>query len=104
MSNDELVPLTLIINELVINTLKYAFAGFSKDYSKNIGLTATRKDDCAEFHYFDNGTGLVSNFDPEKSTGLGWVIIRSLVSQLNGSYEVYSDNGMHFKIRFPLSD
>lgn len=104
LSNDELVPLTLIINELVINTLKYAFAGFSKDYSKNIGLTATRKDDCAEFHYFDNGTGLASNFDPEKSTGLGWVIIRSLVSQLNGSYEVYSDNGMHFKIRFPLSD
>ena len=98
---DTAIPLALIVNELVTNSLKYAFSGVEQP---EIRIRIEEKKDFLLFDYSDNGVG----YTPETSTGFGTRLIKSLCRQLKAeqSFESKQD-GFHttFKIfHFKKSD
>lgn len=99
-TGEKIIPVSLILTELIINSIKYAYNGF--DIGNKLSINIGRFGDKIVLHYSDDGNGLPDGFDPDKSTGLGWIVIKSLVSQLDGEYEVFNDDGMHFKLTFNI--
>ncbi|MBF9221292.1 sensor histidine kinase [Hymenobacter ruricola] len=92
------VPLGLILNEAITNTLKYAFpAGRSGRLS--IGLEAP-----APGHYRlsigDDGVGLPADFEPQQSRTLGLELIRGLSKQIGARLEVTSAHGVQIRLEF----
>lgn len=101
---DTAVPCGLIINELVSNSLKYAFPGNnmgniqidfqnSLDNPQEICLTVQ-----------DNGIGFPKAIDFRNSGTLGLRLVCSLVRQLVGNIELENDLGTMFIIKFPHPD
>lgn len=96
------VPLGLILNEIITNALKYAYP------EKNNGLLhidfSKKETDTYTLLVKDDGIGLPLGFDPEKSTSLGFRIIRELSRQLAGTYQYSSDvTGTLFMLSFPYN-
>lgn len=96
---DTLVPLGLIINEAVSNSLKYAF----NDRTEGKVFVKIYRDanNMYNFTIGDNGVGLPDDFDWETSPKLGIQLIQILSEQLNGKIEVTKEGGTVYKIVFP---
>jgi two-component sensor histidine kinase len=92
------IPCGLIANELVTNSLKYAFPDGRKG---SISLSLIRQGDELILTVRDDGVGLPEGFDIAMSDSLGLVLVTSLVQQLGGTLEVKRDGGAAFIIRFP---
>ncbi|MBL7920946.1 MAG: hypothetical protein JNJ40_11565 [Bacteroidia bacterium] len=92
---DTSVPLGLILNELVTNSIKYAFNN-NKNCNITVGLNV-RTDKMYEFSYSDNGSGFDTNTTIE---GLGLNLIKLLARQLGGIVEIDAIKGTKFKIIF----
>ncbi len=92
------LPCGLLLNELLTNSLKYAFDGIE---TPKIQLSICIENGNIHFDYRDNGHGLSNNFDIEKSESLGMILIKQLVLQLDGFYEIYNDDGFVFETSFP---
>jgi two-component sensor histidine kinase len=95
---DTAIPCALIINELVSNSLKYAFPN-GKDGEILIRLNQTESNDL-NLCISDNGIGFPHNVSWEKTDSLGLQLVRSLTDQLNGSIKCQLDQGARFDIRF----
>lgn len=94
------IPLGLIVNELMNNSLKYAFNNETKDRYILISLIEL-DDGTYKLCFRDNGCGLpVKNRDIENSETLGLKLVNVLVSQLNGSVAVAVEDGTVFEIVF----
>lgn len=94
---DTLIPIGLIVNEIISNSLKYAFAD---DRSGEINISLKKKQTGFELKIFDNGIGMPEGFDIHTSQSLGMQIITSLVTQIQGSLELTSDKGTAYTITF----
>jgi len=88
---DRVVPLGLIINELVSNSLKHAFSGRDKGEIK-IKLHKTEIKECKNedsnstayaLSISDNGVGIPENIDIEDLDSLGLQLVTTLVDQLD---------------------
>jgi len=93
------VPLGLIVNELVTNSLRYAF-----DEAKSGKIYITLHHRNGEFHLSvsDNGKGLPEGVCPEGSgKTLGFVLISTLTEQLGGKLSISSKDGTKVYIVFP---
>lgn len=88
----EAVPLGLIVNEAVTNSLKYAHAG-----EINISLKATGIHKY-ELTMADNGIGLRENFDLDNVTSLGFKLIKGLSDQLEAKLSIINESGLKIKI------
>jgi PAS domain S-box-containing protein len=98
LSIDTAIPCGLIINELVSNSLKYAFsAGQPGQISINLSAEA---DDRYLLIVQDNGSGLPSNIDFRKTKSLGLQLVCNLTRQLQGTLDLDRENGSAFKINF----
>jgi len=95
---DTAIPCALIINELVSNSLKYAFPN-GKDGEILIRLNQTDTEDL-NLCISDNGIGFPADVSWEKTDSLGLQLVRSLTDQLNGSITCQLDRGAKFDIRF----
>lgn len=95
------LPSGLLLNELLTNSLKYAFSGVS---DPKITLSYKAEGDSIHGLYRDNGKGIDEHFDIDKTQSLGMILIRQLVLQLGGTYKVYNDNGFVFETTFPIGD
>jgi PAS domain S-box-containing protein len=97
---DTALPASLIINELVSNSLKYAFPGGK---GGKICIRARREEGNGfVMEIRDSGVGLPRGFDPEKTETLGLRLVQGLaVDQLGGSIERGTGKGTSFIIRFP---
>jgi len=92
------IPLGLIINEIVSNSLKYAFKNRS---SKKISIKLESLDDgLFKLNIKDNGVGFPENLDFKKTKSLGLQLVNSLVEQLDGTIKLINDPGTHFEIIF----
>lgn len=96
---DTAIPCGLIVNELVSNSLKYAFAGKHKGEIK-IEFYANR-DDTLTLIVRDNGIGIPEDFNIETAHSLGLTLVQGLVEQLEGTIELDRTQGTEFKITFP---
>jgi PAS domain S-box-containing protein len=109
---DIAVPLGIIINELVSNSLKHAFSG--RDEGKiQIKLNREEKGECKNegcrsnsfiLAVSDDGIGLPENLDIEDIDSLGLQLVTSLVDQLDGELELKRNKGTEFTIRFTVTE
>ena len=92
------VPLGLIINELVSNSLKH---GFPKGGEGKINIEL-RSDNNGKFTLTvsDNGVGFSKDLDFQNTNSLGLRLVRTLTNQLKGNIEIRSNGGTEFKIIF----
>tara|TARA_R110001592_G_scaffold17138_1_gene72663 strand:- start:423 stop:2285 length:1863 start_codon:yes stop_codon:yes gene_type:complete len=98
MGSETLVPLGLIINEMISNSLKYAFKDREKGTIK-IHINYLEKESY-EMIIGDNGIGMLESFNFEESNSLGTQLIQIFTEQLNGSIERLKEEGTIFKIVF----
>jgi two-component sensor histidine kinase/CheY-like chemotaxis protein len=88
----------LIINELVSNSLKYAFP---KGKPGSIFLSLHRVEEETELRYRDDGPGLPRDLNPPHVKSLGLKLVYNLaVRQLRGTIELRRDPVTEFVFRF----
>jgi two-component sensor histidine kinase len=99
-------PGGLIVNELLTNSLKYAFpASFDCDTirgaSCTIEVNLTQDDGAYVLTVRDNGIGLPGELDISATKTLGLKLVSFLAKhQLRSSIEIHSDTGTEFRFRF----
>ncbi|HEY9668201.1 MAG TPA: sensor histidine kinase, partial [Coleofasciculaceae cyanobacterium] len=96
---DTAIPCGLIINELVSNSLKYAFPNNRKGeiqvkFHANSHQTMT-------LIVSDNGIGIPAEFDLEDTQSLGLTLVQGLVDQLDGTIHLDRSRGTEFRMTFP---
>jgi PAS domain S-box-containing protein len=87
------IPFGLIINELISNSLKYAFP---EGRPGEITIAVTREDKALHIQYRDNGVGIPETLDWKNTKSLGLRLVNSLVDQLNGTVELDRHEGTLF--------
>jgi two-component sensor histidine kinase len=96
---DRAIPCGLIVNELLSNSLKYAFVDRPSG-TITISLHQLGSDYLLQIR--DNGIGLPEDFNIRRSPSLGLRLVDRLVKQLRGHLEIGYDRGAVFSILFPL--
>lgn len=93
------IPCGLIINELVTNSLKYAFPGDRNGEIKIILRLA--EENMIELVVSDNGIGIPKNLNMQKIESLGLHLVTMLAeNQLMGKINMNLNNGTEFQIKF----
>ena len=95
---DAAVPCGLIINELVSNSLKYAFPN-GREGEVFIELREYH-DGLARLVVADNGIGLDADIDWATARSLGLRLVRTLAEQLGATIEVKSQAGTEVQLTF----
>jgi len=97
VATDKSFPLGLIMNEFLTNSYKYGFSNLEEGI---IEITISNDKNKYFINLSDNGKGLPTNFDLNKTTTFGIRIMKLLSKQLNGTFDLKSDNGVHLTIKF----
>lgn len=98
LSIDTAIPCGLIINELISNSLKYAFSpGQAGEISIRLSSEA---EDCYTLVVQDNGLGLPTDLNFRNTRSLGLQLVCSLAKQLHGTIDLECQHGASFKITF----
>lgn len=92
LSLDRAVPLGLLMNELISNSLKH---GFRDGRHGTIQISIHRKDGATHLDVQDDGAGLPEGFDPGSCPSMGLQVANSLAHQLGGQLKFSSQNGCH---------
>lgn len=103
MSIDNAIPLGLIINELVSNSLKHAFPG---GRTGTVCISAAYDEFEKEYWFVirDNGVGVPENFDIGLTDSFGLKLVSTLVEQMGGKIELVSVGGCEYRITFKSAD
>ncbi|MBD3182004.1 PAS domain S-box protein [Candidatus Poribacteria bacterium] len=99
---DNAILCGLIINELVSNSLKYAFpekASNTTNPEISIHFYSNKNKDY-KLIIGDNGIGLPEYIDFRNTETLGLQLVNTLTEQLNGTIQLLDEEGTHFIIRF----
>jgi len=95
---DRAVPTGLIVNELMTNSFKYAF--HEKEFGEiNINMSLSN-DEKITLVYSDNGIGIPTEIDWQKTDSLGLTLVRTLTRQLNGTIELDTSKDTQFTLVF----
>lgn len=95
---NQAVPCSLIINEMITNSLKYAFPG-ERSGEITIDFHTDSKNYILRYH--DNGIGIPAEISFEQSDSLGMKLIYGLTQQLNGTVTLSREGGTTFEVTFP---
>jgi two-component sensor histidine kinase len=109
---DIAVPLGIIVNEFVSNSLKHAFPTGNEGeirielHREKNEECITNDEDCITFvlTVSDNGIGIPDDFEIEELDSLGMQLVNTLVDQLDGELEIKRDNGTEFTVRFTVTE
>jgi PAS domain S-box-containing protein len=96
---DFVVPCGLIVNEIVSNSVKYAFPGNMKG-KITVRFKPLQDGEGYELDIIDNGIGMPKEIDFHKTETLGLRLIRALITQLGGDVKIVKDGGTHYHIDF----
>ncbi|CAN5166788.1 hypothetical protein BH09BAC4_BH09BAC4_01220 [soil metagenome] len=92
------VPLGLIINEAVTNSLKHAFPSGQNGF---IAIALLKPDSKTyRLTIMDNGIGLPADINPNRSRTLGMSLIRGLSKQLRGTLQIEQNDGVQISLLF----
>ncbi len=94
---DKAIPCGLIINELVSNSLKYAFP---EGRQGEVRIALSRNGDGYTLLVADSGAGLPPGLDFRNTPSLGLQLVNTLVGQLEGTIELTRGSGTAFTITF----
>jgi PAS domain S-box-containing protein len=94
---DQAIPCGLIVNELVSNSLKYAFKG--REHGK-LTVQLNEVEGVVMLAVIDDGVGLPADFAFEKNNSLGIQLVYALLDQLDATVKVTQTEGTQFFISF----
>ena len=96
---DTVIPFGLILNEIISNSMKYAF---KKNDSNMITIVISKdENNTIATHIGDNGDGISNSFFKKKHASLGLNMIKRLTGQLNGTIEIDEElEGTNFILQF----
>lgn len=96
---DTVIPIGLILNEIITNSMKYAFV--NSDCGE-ISIEFTElENESYKLGIGDDGIGIKGSFNDKHKSTLGVRLIKKLTQQLNGTIKVdTSKKGTHFIITF----
>jgi len=97
MELETAIPLGLLINEIVANSVNHAFPHHQKG---EIIVDLQRDGDAFILKISDNGIGIPKHIDFEKAETLGFQLVNNLVNQLDGEIEMQTNNGTTFIVKF----
>ncbi len=92
------IPVGLILNEAITNAIKYAFPPDGEGI-----ITIQLRRIAGSFFLLsiaDNGAGLPSGFNTEKTHSMGMSLMRGLSEDIDGRFTVISNHGTEIKIEF----
>jgi PAS domain S-box-containing protein len=119
MEIDAVIPCGLIINELVSNSIKYAFpdrVSLNRTIDQGNDFQPTSAESEIRICFLlnpanqyvltvaDNGIGMSKNLDFRNTTSLGLQLVCALAAKLGGTIEMDSENGTLFMIIFQRLD
>ncbi len=122
---DTAIPCGLIINELITNSIKYAFpiksnyilndellepsksifenSGRIMEVKWKINIDLYSDGEKITLKVADNGIGIPEDKNLEDNGTLGFLIVNTLVNQISGKINIFNNNGTTFEIIFPIS-
>ena len=95
LSVSQAIPLALVLNEAITNSVKYAFPG-NRLGEISIKMRQTGED--IELIIRDNGIGMAKA--PEDADSLGLKLMRGLVEEISGQIQFENNNGTIITITF----
>jgi len=96
------IPVSLILNEMITNSLKHAFVGRDNG-TITIGFECTGENNILTYN--DDGVGMDKSFDIASTKSLGISLIHRLATaQLKGMIEHSNNNGTKWVITFPKEE
>jgi two-component system, sensor histidine kinase PdtaS len=90
LHTDTAIPLGMILNELISNSLKYAF---KEKEEGDIWVTMKRNNGELLLQVKDNGVGLKNGFNPENTSTFGYEIINAFAQKLKARINIDGSNG-----------
>lgn len=98
LAASQAVPLGLILNEAITNSIKYAF---NDTKNGRIDIVLEPADDGRhQLCIADNGRGLPQAFDPYDTGSLGMSLMLGLSQQLEGDFYLENENGLRLCVTF----
>ena len=99
------IPLGLILNELLTNSMKYAFPseglnGINGQINGNINVNLSKNNGNYTMIVEDDGVGFPDDVDMDNTDSLGLQLINSLTDQIDGDIILNRTNGTSFTIKF----
>jgi two-component sensor histidine kinase len=98
LSINQGVPLGIIFNELITNSVKY---GFEKEEGNEITIIVRPRGKNIEVVYSDNGIG-IEDFEISSEKSLGFTLIKSLMQQIEAKYDYETENQFKLTFEFPV--
>jgi two-component sensor histidine kinase len=94
---DKAVPISLITNELLTNSLKHAFPGQRKGM---VRISLTQENGTWRYLCYDDGIGFPPGLDFKNTESLGMQLVNGLVRQILGTITMQREEGTGFEIVF----
>lgn len=98
ISIDTAIPLGLMINEVLSNSLKHGFNEYNKG---EVYIDLSETGDGYLLKIGDSGSGMPEDIIPGKTNSLGMTLIKMLCEQIDGKIELNRAQGTEYIIRFP---
>lgn len=95
LHTDTAIPLGMILNELISNSLKYAFKGKEKG---DIWVTMKKNANELLLQVKDNGVGLPAGFNPDNTSSFGFEIIKAFSQKMKARMNIENSNGADIQI------
>ncbi len=94
---EKTIPLGLIINDLLVNSMNHAFPDGNDG---NVYIKFKTENDRYILTLQDDGIGLPDDFDLNNLTSMGLTIVNNLILQLDGNFNTFDCSGAGFKLEF----
>ena len=99
LSMDLMIPIGLIFNELITNSIKYAF---KKTVEPKFTIKGKISENIFIFEYSDNGIGLPEELETGSTDSLGLLIVRTLITQIKGEFKIDRSKGDRIIFSCPI--
>ncbi len=104
MGIDQAIPFGLVINELVTNSIKYAFPP-DKTGEGMISISMSMQNGSIETIISDNGIGILESVDYKSTGSSGLTLVHMIIEkQLQGTIRLSRDKGTTYSISIPADD
>lgn len=101
IKTDQAVSCALILNEVITNSIKYAFNDAGQEPHIDIRVSKISNQIVLMIH--DNGPGINIDCLNSSKNSLGMSLVEALSEQLEGSYEYHNVGGTTFTLTFKLN-
>ena len=96
---EQLSAIGILVNEIVTNSMKYAFQGRSEGI---ISAEVHKTDQRIKIMISDNGIGMPETIDFQNNAGFGLQLVGMLADQISGTIKIERDNGTKYILEFSL--